>query len=186
MNKKSIIFVAGHRGLVGSALVRNLQKRDYVNLLMRTHAERDLANQRKLHEAKICDKPAVSVWGTDTPRRESLYSDDMADACVFLANLPVSQFDTLLGSDEAEIGVFMPPLVNIGVGEDPTIRQLSELIKDVIGFRGNIVFDTDRPDGTPRKLLDVTRLVALGWQAKTPLRQGLVAAYQSFMSMEDA
>lgn len=94
--------------------------------------------------------------------------------------------DTLLGSDEAKSGVFLPPLVSIGVGEDLTIRKLAELVKDVIGFSGNIVFDTDRPDGTPRELLDVTRFVAFDWQANTPLRQELVAAYQSFKSMVDA
>jgi len=135
---------------------------------------------RKFHEAKVNGSPSVSVWGTGTPRREFLYSDDMADACVHLMNLPDEQFDTLLGSDEAATGVFMPPLVNIGVGHDLTIRELAEAVRDVVGYRGNIEFDTTKPDGTPRKLMDVGRLNAMGWAATTDLATGLRSAYREF------
>ena len=139
---------------------------------------------RKFHEAKQSNSPSVSVWGTGTPRREFLYSDDMADACVYLMNLPDAQFKTLLGSDEAATGIFMPPLVNIGVGHDLTIRELAETVKEVVGYQGTIEFDTSKPDGTPRKLMDVSRLSGIGWRANTCLRLGLIAAYQDFKNNE--
>lgn len=135
---------------------------------------------RKFHEAKVQHQPTVTVWGTGTPRREFLYSEDMAEACVFLMNLPDARFDPLLGSDEAASGAFMPPLVNIGVGEDLTIRELALMVREVVGYQGEIEFDTSKPDGTPRKLLDVTRLNALGWRARTLLSDGLRAAYADF------
>jgi len=137
---------------------------------------------RKFHEAKVNDHPTVTVWGTGTPRREFLYSEDMADACVYLMNLPDDRFNTLLGSDEAKTGVFMPPLVNIGVGHDLTIRELAETVKQVIGYGGGIVFDATKPDGTPRKLMDVSRLHGLGWQASTPLIDGLRQAHREFLA----
>ncbi len=136
---------------------------------------------RKFHEARVNNRPAVTVWGTGTPRREFLYSDDMADACVFLMDLPEAQFDTLLGSDEQATGVFMPPLVNIGVGVDLTIRELAESVKRAVGYDGEIVFDADKPDGTPRKLMDVSRLNHLGWVAKTEMAEGLAKAYRDFL-----
>jgi GDP-L-fucose synthase len=136
---------------------------------------------RKFHEAKVNNSPSVSVWGTGTPRREFLYSDDMADACVYLMNLPDEQFKTLLGSDEAATGIFMPPLVNIGVGHDLTIRELAETVKEVVGYQGTIEFDTTKPDGTPRKLMDVSRLDALGWRAPTAFKAGISAAYRDFV-----
>jgi len=136
---------------------------------------------RKFHEAKVSNAPTVTVWGTGTPRREFLYSEDMADACVFLMNLPDEQFITLLGSDEAKTGVFMPPLVNIGVGEDMTIRELAEAVKEVVGSQGEIVFDISKPDGTPRKLMNVGRLDALGWKAAIGLKSGLKSAYSEFL-----
>ena len=139
---------------------------------------------RKFHEAKVKGQPTVSVWGTGTPRREFLYSDDMADACVFLMRLPDAQFDTLLGSDEAKTGVFMPPLVNIGVGHDLTIRELAETIRAVVGYPGGIVFDTTKPDGTPRKLLDVSRLLGMGWKAPTDFVEGLKRAYAEFVARQ--
>jgi GDP-L-fucose synthase len=323
MDKQAKIYVAGHRGLVGSALVRNLGARGYENLLTRTHAELDLTNQaavdaffakekpdyvflaaarvggivandqypaefirdnlaiqtnvihaayksnarrllflgssciypkhcpqpmkeeylltgpleptnrpyalakiagiemcwsynrqygtqylavmptnlygpgdnyhpenshvipaliRKFHEAKANGAPSVTVWGTGTPRREFLYSDDMADACVFLMNLDDERFTTLLGSDEARSGIFMPPVVNIGVGEDLTIRQLAETVRDVVGYQGNIECDTTKPDGTPRKLMNVGRLSSMGWQARTDLQAGLRQAYADFVA----
>ena len=138
---------------------------------------------RKFHEAKVSGSPTVTVWGTGTPRREFLYSDDMADACVYLMNLPDAQFDTLLGSDEAKTGVFMPPVVNIGVGHDLTIRELAETVKRVVGYEGEIVFDTTKPDGTPRKLMDVSRLHRMGWNAATTMDLGLARAYSDFQTL---
>ena len=307
MNKTSKIYIAGHRGLVGSALVRRLQAKGYTNLVTRTHAELDLCDQaavrdffaqekpdcvilaaakvggihanntypaefirdnlaiqtniihaaymnkverlmflgssciypklapqpmkeeslltgpleptnrpyalakiagiemcwsynrqygtqylavmptnlygpgdnyhpdnshvipaliRKFHEAKQAKAPSVSVWGTGTPRREFMYSDDMADACIHLMNLPDATFKTLLGSDEAATGIFMPPVVNIGVGEDLTIKELAETVKSVVGYEGGIEFDATKLDGTPRKLMDVSRLHSLGGERR--------------------
>ena len=320
MNKNTKIYIAGHRGLVGSAIVRNLQEKGYINLLLRTHAELDLTDQkatdaffveakpdyvflaaakvggilanniypaefirdnlviqaniihaayknnvtrlmflgssciypklapqpmkeeyfltgpleptnrpyalakiagiemcwsynrqygtkylavmptnlygpgdnydlnnshvipaliRKFHEAKVNNASTVTVWGTGTPRREFLYSEDMADACVYLMNLPDAQFVPLLGQDRND---GLPPLMNIGVGHDLTIRELAEAVASVVGFEGELVFDTSKPDGTPRKLLDVGRLNALGWKAATIMQNGLAKACQDFIA----
>lgn len=321
MDKHSKIYVAGHRGLVGSAIVRNLQKRGYTRLVQRMHADLDLADQRatedffeaekpeyvflaaarvggilanssfpaefirenlsiqnnvihsayrsrvkrlmflgssciypklapqpmkeehlltgpleptnrpyalakiagiemcwsynrqygtkylavmptnlygpgdnyhpdnshvipallrKFHEAKLVGAPSVTVWGTGTPRREFLYSEDMADACVFLMSLSDERYERLLGSDETKTGRFEPPLINIGVGEDVTIRELAEAVRAVVGFDGQIVFDATKPDGTPRKLMDVQLLTRAGWKASTRLLDGLGNAYDDF------
>ncbi len=134
---------------------------------------------RKFHEAKVNASPTVSVWGSGTPRREFLYSEDMADACVYLMGLPDEQFLPLLGQERND---GLPPLVNIGVGEDLTIRELAETVKAVTGYAGEIVFDATKPDGTPRKLLGVSRLTGLGWRAKTALKQGLDRAYADFLA----
>jgi GDP-L-fucose synthase len=138
---------------------------------------------RKFHEGKQSNAPAVSVWGTGTPRREFMYGDDMADACLYLMNLPDEPYQSLLGSDEAKTGIFMPPVVNIGVGTDLTIKELAETIKDIVGYAGRIEFDATKPDGTPRKLMDVSRLHALGWQAKTAFRDGLALSYEDFQKV---
>ena len=135
---------------------------------------------RKFHEAKQRGDRTVTIWGTGTPRREFLYSDDMADACVFLMNLPDDRYTSLLGSDESKTGRFEPPLVNVGVGEDVTIKELAGLVGKVVGFDGELVFDTTKPDGTPRKLMDVSRLNGMGWQAATTLLSGLANAYRDF------
>lgn len=321
MDKAAKIYIAGHRGLVGGAIVRNLQEKGYTNLLIRTHAELDLTDQkateaffagekpdyvflaaakvggilandlypaefirdnlviqtniihaayknnverlmflgssciypklapqpmkesslltgsleptnrpyalakiagiemcwsynrqygtqyiavmptnlygpgdnyhpenshvipaliRKFHEAKVSNRPTVTVWGTGTPKREFLYNEDMADACVFLMNLPDEKYSQFLGSDESKTGTFEPPVVNIGVGEDVTIAELAETVKQVVGFSGTIVFDPSKPDGTPRKLMDVTRLKNAGWSASTSLSEGLLLAYTDF------
>ena len=120
---------------------------------------------RRFHEAKINNAPTVVVWGTGTPRREFLYVDDFADACVFvLKNYSALQF------------------INIGVGEDITIAEFAQTVAEVVGFRGNITYDASRPDGMPRKLLDVSRLSALGWKARTSLRDGLRKAYGDFLT----
>ena len=115
---------------------------------------------RKAHEAKLRGDAELVVWGSGTPRREFLYVDDLADACVHLMQ---QDYDG--------------PLVNIGCGQDVTIRELAQTVMDVVGCRAKITFDTSKPDGTPRKLLDVSRLAALGWRARTPLREGLSRAY---------
>src|SRR5574340_1136254 len=109
---------------------------------------------RRFHEAKLANEPSVTVWGTGTPRREFMYSEDMADACVYLMNLPDEKFVSLLGSDESQTGRFEPPLVNIGVGEDISIRDLAAMVGGIVGFKGDLIFDTSKPDGTPRKLMD--------------------------------
>lgn len=140
---------------------------------------------RKFHEAKQRGDRTVTIWGTGTPRREFLYSDDMADACVFLMNLPDDRYTSLLGSDESVSGRFEPPLVNVGVGEDVTIRELAELVGKVVGFDGELVFDTTKPDGTPRKLMDVSRLNAMGWTAPTVFEIGLADAFRDFLSRPD-
>jgi GDP-L-fucose synthase len=136
---------------------------------------------RKFHEAKVQGNATVTIWGTGTPRREFLYSDDMADACVYLMSLPDEQYSTLLGSDEALTGAFMPPLINIGVGEDQTIQELAEAIREIVGYTGDIIFDIAKPDGTPRKLMDVTKLNVLGWRAKTAFGSGLEETYHDYL-----
>ena len=137
---------------------------------------------RKFHEAKVRGDATVTVWGSGTPRREFLYSDDMADACVFLMNLADEPYQALLGSDETVTGRFEPPLVNIGVGEDATIAELAALVAQVVGYTGVIEYDRSKPDGTPRKLMDVTRLTQAGWRATTPLTEGLPQAYAEFVA----
>ncbi|MBU7008194.1 GDP-L-fucose synthase [Phosphitispora fastidiosa] len=123
---------------------------------------------RRLHEAKIAARPVVEIWGTGSPRREFLYVDDLADACIFLME----------NYSYKEIGSF----VNIGTGQDLTIRELAELIKGVVGYYGELRFNTEKPDGTPRKLLDVSRMRSLGWEAGTQLEDGLRMAYEWFKS----
>jgi len=122
---------------------------------------------RKFHDAKINNLPAVEVWGTGSPKREFLHVDDMADASVYLmGNYSGEQF------------------VNVGVGEDVTIKELAEIVKDTVGFEGELKFDTSKPDGTPRKLLDVSKLTAAGWQAKITLVDGVKETYQWFLDNE--
>ena len=132
----------------------------------------------KMHEAKLSGANNVTVWGTGAPRREFLCSEDAADACIFLINLPDPQLDRLVAADHSF------PVVNVGSGEDLTIRELAELIADVVGFAGKRVFDDSKPDGTPRKLLDITRLTAFGWKSFTPLREGLRITYQDFLDRQ--
>ena len=124
-------------------------------------------------------EPSVSVWGTGTPKREFLYSEDMADACVYLMNLPDEKFVPLLGQDRND---GLPPLMNIGVGHDLSIRELAETVAATVGYQGKLEFDATKPDGTPRKLMDVGRLNAMGWKAKTDMRSGLETAYRDFLS----
>lgn len=124
---------------------------------------------RKVAEAKAAGERQIVVWGTGRPRRELLYSDDLAEACVFLMNMPESQYSALLE------GV---PLMNIGAGADVTIRELAETVCAALEFDGSLAFDASRPDGAPQKLLDVSRMRALGWQAKTGLAEGIRLTYE--------
>lgn len=119
---------------------------------------------RKCHEAKVRGNASVEIWGTGSPRREFLFVDDLADACVWLMDRY---------SDEQ--------IINVGVGEDISIRELATLVTEIVGFNGTLDFDTSKPDGTPRKLLDVSRLDALGWRARTTLRDGIDQTYQWFL-----
>lgn len=119
---------------------------------------------RRFHEAKTSGAASVTVWGTGTPRREFLAADDLADACVFV----MKRYSDL-------------PFLNVGTGEDLTIADFARLVADVVGYRGRIAFDASRPDGAPRKLLDVSRINALGWRATTPLREGLQCMYADFL-----
>jgi GDP-L-fucose synthase len=119
---------------------------------------------RKMHEAKVNHSPTVTVWGTGSPRREFLFVDDMADACLFILN------------NVSESGP-----INVGVGSDISIRELTELIREIVQYQGDLEFDTSKPDGTPRKLMDVGRLERLGWAARTGLRQGIEETYAWFL-----
>ena len=119
---------------------------------------------RKFHEAKLEEKDKVEIWGTGTPKREFLYVDDLADACIHL----------MLNYNDSEI-------VNIGTGQDVTIAELAIGIKNIVGFRGDIYFNTDMPDGTPRKLLDVSKLTSLGWTYKTSLKEGIQKTYEDYV-----
>jgi GDP-L-fucose synthase len=128
------------------------------------------ALMRKVHEAKISGEQTVEIWGTGTPRREFLHVDDMAAACVFVMETPQAKLDAQAA-----------PFWNVGTGSDVTIAELAQTICAVVGFRGELVFNTDKPDGAPRKLLDVGRLHNLGWKARIDLQTGLAATYQWFL-----
>ena len=119
---------------------------------------------RRMHEARLAGAPSVTLWGTGSPRREFLHVDDLARACVHLLE-----------------GYDAPEPINVGVGDDVTIRSLAELVAEVVGYDGTLEWDTTRPDGTPRKLLDVSRITALGWQAEISLRDGIKATYAWFL-----
>jgi GDP-L-fucose synthase len=127
------------------------------------------ALMRRFHEAKINSAPSATVWGTGSPRREFLAADDLADACVFV----MKHYSDL-------------PFLNIGTGEDLTIAEFARIVAEVVGYRGNITFDPSRPDGAPRKLLDVSHINALGWRATIPLREGLQRMYADFIQRHDA
>ena len=131
---------------------------------------------RKAHEAKARGDASLVVWGTGMPRREFLYSDDMADACVALLRLEDGKFGEAIGT--------YPPLLNVGAGTDLTIRELAELVCEVVGFKGRLAFDASKPDGTPRKLLDTSRMGRLGWRARTGLREGVRLAYEGYCRLE--
>ena len=127
------------------------------------HSHMAAALMSRFHEAKINNLPEVTVWGTGTPRRELLFVDDLADACVFLMKYYSG-----------------PIAINVGTGDDMTIRSIAEVMRSVVGYEGKLVFDSSYPDGTPQKVLDVSRLSALGWKAKTSLHEGLAKTYGWF------
>ena len=129
---------------------------------------------RKAHEAKCAGAADLEVWGTGTPRREFLYSDDLADACLFLLTRSPDVLANLFSEDHA-------PLINIGSGQEVSIRDLADQVRGVVGFTGELEWDSSKPDGTPRKWVDVERLHALGWSATTTLAEGLGLAYQDFL-----
>jgi GDP-L-fucose synthase len=134
---------------------------------------------RKIHEAKARGERTVQIWGSGRPRREFLYSDDLGRACVFLMRLPAAAFDGLVAPAVA-------PLINVGAGTDQSIAELASLVAEVLGYRGEFAYDSNKPDGTPRKLLDSARLTALGWRPATQLRQGIALAYQDFLEHQAA
>lgn len=123
---------------------------------------------RKFHEAKEGNSASVEIWGTGNPRREFLHVDDLGDAAVFL----MQNYES-------------PEIINVGTGQDLSIRELAETIADIVGFKGSLRFDSSKPDGTPRKLLDVSRLVAAGWHSSIPLQQGIAATYSWFLQNQD-
>jgi GDP-L-fucose synthase len=128
---------------------------------------------RRFHEAKVHNATSVAIWGTGTPKREFLYVDDMAAACVHVMNL-----------DKAVYDLYTRPMlshINVGYGQDITIRQVAEIIGKIVGYQGEIIFDTSKPDGAPRKLMDSSCLIGLGWKAQVRLEVGLNAAYEDFL-----
>jgi GDP-L-fucose synthase len=131
---------------------------------------------RRFHEAKMSDAPSVVIWGTGTPRREFLYVDDLAHACVHIMDLPREVY-----AAHTEV---MASHINVGTGEDLSIAELARLVSDVVGYHGAIEYDTSKPDGTPRKLLDISRIRQLGWMPRVSLREGIARAYADFRSEE--
>ena len=130
---------------------------------------------RKMHEAKIADAKEVVLWGSGTPKREFLYVDDLANALVFLATLDDMRYDALVEPSRC-------PLINVGSGDDLIIRELAETIAEVVGYQGKFVQDTSKPDGTMRKIMDISRICALGWKPKVVLRDGIALAYRDFIN----
>ena len=130
---------------------------------------------RRFHEAKANNAPSVAIWGSGTPKREFLYVDDMAAASVFIMNLPKAVYDQRTSP--------MLSHINVGFGSDITIAQLAQAISDTVGYQGNITFDPTQPDGAPRKLMDSSRLHALGWKGRVNLQEGLKQAYEDFLTL---
>jgi GDP-L-fucose synthase len=133
------------------------------------------ALMRKFHEAKLRNEPRVTVWGTGTPRREFLHSDDMAEACIFL----LEKQDLPLLRDAER-----PPLINVGCGEDQTISELAEQVREAVGSRAEVIYDQSKPDGTPRKLLDISLIRSLGWTPRISLGEGLRSTYRCFLDAQ--
>jgi GDP-L-fucose synthase len=130
---------------------------------------------RKMHEAKLSGADQVAIWGTGLPRREFLFSDDAANACVFLMNLADEELDAILANAHSL------PIVNVGCGNDVSIRRLAELVAEVVGFCGGLLFDASKPDGTPQKVLDISILAKMDWKPSTELQEGLARTYQDLL-----
>ncbi len=131
---------------------------------------------RKFHEAKVARKESVTIWGTGVPYREFLHVDDLADGALFLMNLPEDVYGAVIADPVS------PALINVGSGEELTIRDLALLVQKVVGFSGELIFDTSKPDGTPRKLCDVSRIHRFGWRSRIPLEEGIRSSYDWFMA----
>lgn len=127
----------------------------------------------KFHQGKMNRSSCVEIWGTGSPKREFLYVDDLASACVFVMEMKDDIYENLLPSGVS--------FVNVGTGKDMTIRQLAEMIKEIVGFEGEIIYDTSKPDGTPQKLLDISLMNQMGWKASTPIKDGLKKTYEWFL-----
>ncbi|KAK8543576.1 hypothetical protein V6N13_076379 [Hibiscus sabdariffa] len=210
-NKSAKIFVAGHRGLVGSAIVRKLQSLDFTNILVRTHADLDLTRQSDVESFFAAEKPryvvlaAAKVGGIhanntypadfisinlqiQTNVIDSSYRHGvkkilfLGSSCIYpkFAPQPIPENALLSGPLEPtnECGL---DHVNVGSGKEVTIKELAELVMEVVGFEGELVWDTSKPDGTPRKLMDSSKLASLGWSAKISLRDGLVDTYKWYL-----
>lgn len=136
-----------------------------------------VAQKQKTHKIAIKGSPKVRFWGSGTPHREFLYVDDLARACVFLLNLSESKYNSLLKTDE-------PPLINIGYGKDITIKDLVQMVQEVVGFQGEIFWDSDKPDGTAKKLLDISQMRKLGWSPKINLKKGIALAYNDYFKQD--
>lgn len=130
---------------------------------------------RKMHQAKVDNQSTVTIWGTGRPYREFLFNQDLAAACVYLLNLDDAAYSTFVGHDN------IAPLINIGSGSDLTIKELAETVADVVGFDGELIWDTSKPDGTPRKLMDSSRIFSLGWKPTVSLKDGIRIAYEDFL-----
>ena len=133
---------------------------------------------RKMHEAKINNEKQAVIWGTGKPKREFLYNQDMAEACVYLMSMADEKYSAFLDNEKA-------PLINVGVGEDLTIAELAQTVASVVGFNGELVYDTSKPDGTMQKLLDVSKINQLGWKANVELKTGINNAYQDWLESQD-
>lgn len=131
---------------------------------------------RKMHEAKISNSPEVIIWGTGKPRREFIYSDELADACVFLLEQDEATYNNILGDNQKA------PLINIGSGKDQTIKHLADVIQKVVGYEGQLSWDAEKPDGTPKKILDIGRLSEIGWRSKLSLDDGIAKTYQHYQA----
>ena len=132
---------------------------------------------RKFHEAKVQGQDTVTVWGSGEPRREFLHSDDMADACIHLVGLPQNRMSAVIRADR-------PPLINLGCGEDLPIKDLAQLVRNAVGSQAHMTYDRSKPDGTPRKLLDISLVRSLGWEAQIRLSDGLISTYRSFLETQ--
>ena len=134
---------------------------------------------RKMHEAKEAGRDSVTLWGTGSPYREFLFNQDLAAGCVFLLNMDDERFSKFVGHED------IAPLVNIGSGCDMTIKELAETVARIVGFTGKLIWDTTKPDGTPKKLMDSSRIFSLGWKPEVSLEEGIGRAYQDFLARQD-